>query len=171
MINLGGKPQGLFGIIISKWTVNVGRIIIVTTELILLIALIIRFVIDYQLSDLHELINKKEARLKQLELLELKYKDLQARISYAKQFTTELELNMNALSIVSKEIDTPEFNLGALKLANDSISVDANTTSVFAIDTLIKNLKKEELIESLAIAEVRSAESKLNFNLLVKLKK
>lgn len=169
-INLGRKSRGVVGQFVTRWVINFGRIIIVATELILLIALIARFVIDYQLSDLHEIIKKREGYLLSIQNIENKYRDLQERLGHSRQFTTEITNRMSVFNTVTKELLTEEFSITKLGMSSNTIILEGSSSNVFALDDLIKKLKAIELIETIGIDEVKSVDSKISFGLHIALK-
>lgn len=163
-INLGGKPDDL-GRLLSRWIISIGRIIIVGTEFALLIALIVRFSLDFQLSNLHDLITKSEGYLSQLQKEEIKFRDIQIRLSNIKTYSAELKSKMDVFNNIQDQVQNDQFSIKRLALTAKSITIEGESTSVFALDDLVKKLKAINIVETINLAEIKSDESKLKFTI------
>lgn len=66
---------------IIKWSLSVGRIIVVFTELIVILAFLSRFKLDKDLTDLHESIEQKKVIIENAKNLEKNFLLMQERIN------------------------------------------------------------------------------------------
>ncbi|MBI1869435.1 hypothetical protein HYS11_00505, partial [Candidatus Gottesmanbacteria bacterium] len=101
-INLlpGGKDGKRYGGKFLQWALTYGRYIIIFTELIVLIAFFSRFKFDQELSDLHEIIQQKQAVISSVAEFETEVHLLQARIAQIKTIDRNHELYPKTLHLL-----------------------------------------------------------------------
>lgn len=169
-INLAGSFRESFEQIFFKWAVNIGRIIIVVTELIALSALLYRFVIDRQIIDLHEDIDREYAFLKSQENKEKEYRGIQGRLSYIKTISAESQEKVTFVNDLVELLKTGAFSATNIALKQSKINVDGKASSVFSLNTLIENLKTKEAVEAIALGDITSVDDGIEFTLNIELK-
>src|SRR3990170_4903897 len=86
-INLLNSKQSSFFERFINWTLTIGRIVIIVTELIALSAFLYRFSLDQQLIDLHSKIKQEQAIVEYLKESEATYRNLQDRLTVAANFS------------------------------------------------------------------------------------
>lgn len=71
---------------IYHWAITVGRVVIVLTEFIVIVAFLSRFYLDRRNSDLSEIVRQQKAILSSTADFEKQYSNLQQRLSVIKKF-------------------------------------------------------------------------------------
>lgn len=169
-INLTGEGKRLLTRVFATWTINIGRIIIVTTELIALSALFYRFVIDREIIEIQDLIQNKERLVKSYEQKEKEFRDIQSRLSLVKSLTNPTDKIISALNIIDTQLDNENFEVKQISLNKNVLEIDGLTFSVFTLNTLVEDLKRIDEISSISLEKIDTKESEVEFNLKLNLK-
>lgn len=138
-----------------KWTLTIGRLVVIITELIALSAFIYRFSLDRRLIDLRSEIKQKQTIVAAQKTNEAKYRDLQDRITLASNFSN---LSLERHKILTDILNlTPQgITLNNLVFAKDSINIDANVRMVSSLSLFINSLKKYPSIETISIDNIEN---------------
>src|SRR3989338_7374484 len=123
-INLIGKPKQAFRESFLKWAVNVGRIIIITTELVALSALLYRFTIDRKIIDLHDQIKKAEIFVKSQQIKENDYVSIQKRLENIKKTQAETEIKITLINDILAAISQGSFSSTNLTVNQNNININ-----------------------------------------------
>ena len=112
-----------------NWALTVGRLIVILTEIVALLAFVYRFSLDEKLIDLHSAIKQKQNLVLLLKQDENKYRNLQDRIVLASSLleknakTNKIVLDIVGLTPQGVRIENLTFNKDKLIInANISIS-------------------------------------------------
>jgi len=149
-----------------KWALNTGRYVVVFTELIVILALLSRFKLDRDLTDLNEQIAQYQAMIDASGEFENQFRFLQERVN---QINT-LEQERNTLNQVLFELSaiTPvNVSLDLLNVTPDKVSLQAQALETNGIETLIANLEKHPSFSQIRLSELNSEDKGqlINFNL------
>lgn len=169
-INLTGEGKRLLTRVFATWTINIGRIIIVSTELIALSALFYRFIIDREIIELQDLIKNKENLVRSYEIKEKNFRDIQSRLSFVKSFTNPTNNIISAFNLAYTQLDNQNFEIKKISLNENIIAIDGLTFSVLTLNTLVEDLKKIDEISSISLEKIDSEESLVEFTLKLNLK-
>lgn len=138
-----------------NWALTVGRLIVILTEIVALLAFVYRFSLDEKLIDLHSAIKQKQALVSLLKSDENKYRNLQDRIALASTLseknakTNKVVLNIIALIPQGVRISNLTFN-------RDKITINANINSVASLTDFINILKDYPDIKSVSIDNIEN---------------
>jgi len=168
-INLIGKSKQSFRGDFFKWSVSVGRIIIIVTELIALGALIYRFTIDRKIIDLHDQIEKAEIFVKSQEAKEADYRSIQTRLENIKTTEEETDNKISLMRDILLSISQGNFTSTNLTVDQNRISINGVAFSIFPLNNFIENLKQNENIISISLDEITSISEGIQFKLNVEL--
>ncbi|MBI4089377.1 MAG: hypothetical protein HY424_01560 [Candidatus Levybacteria bacterium] len=148
-----------------SWALTVGRLIVILTEIVAVIAFIYRFSLDEKLVDLHSKIKQKQTLISLLKSDENKYRNLQDRIALAATFS---EKGSKANKTVKGIIDLmpPGIKIDNFTLNKDRINIDMNIASIPQLTAFINSLKSYPEIKSISIDNI---ENKPSLGLLVKI--
>ena len=95
-ININLIPRDpFFGTVIGralKWTLSVGRYIVIFTELVVIMSFASRFTLDRQVTDLNEAINQKQMVLQSYGSLESEFRVIQKKLENISQLQTSNNL-------------------------------------------------------------------------------
>ena len=141
-----------------NWALTVGRLIVILTEIVAVLAFVYRFSLDERLIDLHSAIKQKQTLVSLLKADEDKYRNLQDRIALA---STLSEKNAKTNKIVLNII---ELIPGGVKINNlifnkDRITISADTSSVSSLTDFINFLKDYPSIKSVSIDNIENKPS------------
>ena len=138
---------------ILKWSLTVGRYIVIITELIVILAFLSRFKLDRDLTDLNEEIKQKQAIIESSAQFEKKFRFLQ------KQLETIEALNKKQLKVdkVLAELAslTPiDVYLSDFSVEDKKISLTATALSESGLASFLKNLETSSQFENLILSQV-----------------
>lgn len=169
-INLRMKPREAISGIFFKWAIQVGRIVIVVTELILLSSLIYRFVVDRNIIDLHENIQKQVTYISQQEQDELLYRDIQSRLEGIKSVITNEEIKLNVYNFIHEATDNEKFVIKQIRLGSASVMLQGEAATIYAVNDLMQEARNKENISSIILEQITNSENKISFVLVVDIK-
>ncbi|MBN1263578.1 MAG: PilN domain-containing protein [Candidatus Pacebacteria bacterium] len=154
---------------VVRWVLTIGRYIVITTELIVIIAFISRFKLDRDLSDLYEEIEIKQARVKSSEKFEEEFRLTQNRLKVLK----EIEKGKNSFSQIILELTSSiplNITLNSLEIDKDKLSIDGFSLSESSLAVLINNLKKSDFFGEIEVTRISKGSSlTIDFELTVSL--
>jgi Tfp pilus assembly protein PilN len=144
-INLLDKPsfeKTPLGAFLS-WALSYGRYIIVCTEIVVLMAFILRFSLDRKITDLNEQINDKIAIIQANSTFETQYRILQKRfIEIGKIFATQ-DVSLNTLKYL-ETITPPGVKFESVSISENNLLISALADSNLSLSIFISNLKKSD---------------------------
>lgn len=142
-----------------KWVLTYGRTIIITTELIVILAFLSRFVLDRELTDLHEAISQKRAIVEATYDLEYGFRNLQNRLENVKKLSgtsTNIDKVLEVLvTNMPADVYLTDFNL-----TKDNISLSAVANSRMGFSVFVNNLKKSKIFSDIKIGAINQGVDK-----------
>lgn len=135
-----------------RWSLSVGRYLVIFTEIIVIISFASRFTLDRKVTDLNKEIVQKVAVIESYSTFEQDFRAAQEKL---KQYS-ELEKQRN-LTIVFERLSTvtpPEVQVSNLAIRRDSVAVTGTTVSQSAFNTLINNLYLSPYFDDVSIGKV-----------------
>lgn len=138
-----------------NWALTVGRLIVILTEIVALLAFVYRFSLDEKLIDLHSAIKQKQSIVLLLKQDENKYRNLQDRIALASDL---MEKNAKTNKIVLDIVDlTPQgARIYNLTFNKNKLTINANTNSVSSLTDFINILKDYPDIKTVSIDNIEN---------------
>ncbi|HRN96572.1 MAG TPA: hypothetical protein PLD54_03950 [Candidatus Levybacteria bacterium] len=168
-INLSGKPKESNSTLFYKWTIQIGRIVIVLTELVALSALGYRFIIDRQIADLNDQIDRQILFIQSQEQKEQEFRGLQNKLSIIKTIKKDTDAKINVMNTVLDAANEGIFTTDNIAVNKNIISLSGATSSVFSLNGFIENLKTNEFVKAISIAEITSGDTGILFKLNITL--
>lgn len=162
-----GRGKSFFDKFI-KWALNLGRLVVVLTEVIALSAFLYRFSLDRQLIDLHDKIKQKQAIIKYLKPTEDKYRNFQDRLFFSSTLkdsgkeTVKIYQDLN--SITPKDL-----TYNNLAISNDYIRLEANANSASSLLNLINALKKQPKVTKISLDKIENRTSNATINASIRI--
>lgn len=169
-INLSSKQKESIASALLTWAVNIGRIIIVGTELIALGALFYRFTVDRKIIDLHDNIKREELFVKSQTKKEEQYRSLQARLENIKQTESETQSKITIMNSILKTLASGSFSTTNFVINQNTIALSGEAFSVFPVNSLIDTLKQNPSVSSISLDELTSSDNGVQFKLNIELK-
>lgn len=149
-INLINNAQNGFFAEFVNWTLTVGRIVVITTEVIALGAFLYRFSLDRQLIDLRSQIKQKQLIIASQKDNEAKYRNLQDRLYLASNFSS---LSMERITTLKDILSlTPQgMKLSNISLTKENFSIATNVQNISSIRLYVNSLKEYPNIDTLSL--------------------
>lgn len=169
-IDLSGRPKENVEDVVLRWAVQVGKIIIVTTELIALAALFFRFTIDRKIIDLNDKIKRADLFVGSQMNKEIEYRSLQKRLSYIKSLSDETEQKIDVMNTIIAVVNSGTFSSTNIVLNQNTISLSGTSISIFPINNLINTVKKNNNITGISIDELASTNQGVTFKVTMDIK-
>jgi len=140
------------------WTLTIGRLIVILTEIVAIIAFIYRFSLDEKIVNLHSVIKQQQSIISVLKNDESKYRNLQDRIALASTFSTKSNsFDRNTTDIISLIPD--QARIINFILNKDQIKLKVDITSISSLENLVNSLKGYSGIKSINIDNIENKPS------------
>jgi len=157
------KPIGR----LVKWTLTIGRYIVIATELIVITAFISRFKFDRDLSDLYEEIEIQQARIKSSEEFEKEFRLIQNRLKVIKELDKR---KIDPSKILTSAADLIPLNVTLENLQFDretgKLTFTGYSLSESGLAAFINNLKQSDYFNNIEIESiVKGSELQIDFKL------
>lgn len=140
------------------WALTIGRLIVILTEVVAVIAFVYRFSLDEKLVNLHDQIKQQQNIISALKSDETKYRNLQDRLALAVNLS---EKNIKSHQAIA-DIATPvsgQVKINDLILNKDRENIHIDVTSVSALADFVDSLKKNPGLKSISIDNIESKPS------------
>ena len=141
---------------IVSWATTYGRYIMITTEIIVLLAFISRFSLDRKNTDLTEEVTQKRAILEANTSFEQSIRSLQANIATSKTLLAHQPIPVDVVKLM-ETILPPDVYLTSLSLTNNKITLDATAGTTAGFAQLLSNLQAVKQFQNVALNGVSSA--------------
>ncbi len=143
---------------VIKWSITIGRVLIIAVEVIALSAFLYRFTLDRQLIDLHSKIKQEQAIVDFFKENEQMYLNLQDRLdvasTYSNQSSEKFKIFNDIIGFAPSGIIFNNFSL-----YEDKIRINATTDSISALSTFVNELKNYSLISTLSVDKIENKPS------------
>ncbi len=136
-----------------RWALTYGRYIIVSTEVIVLLAFIYRFSLDRKITDLNDEIIQKSAIVQANMPFEQQFRNLQLRV----QQVGNLFSNQDLLPKLLKHMEniTPTgIRFTALAFSENAISAQVTASDTQVLSVFIQNLKSSDMLSDVNIGNI-----------------
>jgi hypothetical protein len=154
-INLLNTVKSSFFDRFIDWTLTIGRIVVILTELIALGAFLYRFSLDQQLIDLHSKIKQEQAVVGYLKDSEATYRNLQSRLTvasnYSKIGSAKVKVFKDIVSFAPPGLIFNEFSL-----TNEHLKIASQVYSVSALSSFIDSVKKYNNVQKILIDKIQN---------------
>jgi Tfp pilus assembly protein PilN len=124
---------------ILKWSLSVGRYIVIFTELIVILSFVTRFSLDREVTDLNESIFLKQSRIEAFGDLEERIRETQKKIEQYNQ----IKQQSNIAEVFPKlsQITPTDIKLKDLVVKTDTIIMTGSSLSQNSLNLLITNIQ------------------------------
>jgi hypothetical protein len=169
-INFSSKGKQTVGRVFYKWAVDAGRAIIVGIELIALLALGYRMIIDRKIVDMHDQINIQQAYIAAQAKDESTYRGIQDRLKNIKITDEDTQAKVQVMNEILETISNGTFFNTNLSISNDSIIAEGNSFSVSTLNDFIESVKKLPSIDSISLDEISTTDTGVKFKISINIK-
>jgi len=138
---------------IVAWATTYGRYIMISTEIIVLLAFISRFSLDRKLTDLTEEVNQKQAIINANVDFEKQIKSLQANLSTTRKI---LSTQSGPVDIVStlETLIPPDVYLTTIELSTKKLSIAAVAGSTQGFSQFLANLQATKQLKNVLLGDI-----------------
>lgn len=136
------------------WSTTYGRYIMITTEIVVLLAFISRFSLDRKLTDLKEEIKQKQAIIEANSSFEAQFRFLQSRMKTVKSLVSNQAYPRDVLEAVQKMLP-PDVYLETLTITDADISAKATAGTTGGFSQFLANMSNSSLFSGVEIGEVK----------------
>ena len=140
------------------WTLTIGRLVVIITEVIAIGAFIYRFSLDEKLVNLHSEIKKRQITISSLRNDENKFRNLQDRIALASSFSEKgIKTSQNITNFA--KLIPEQVKINNLSLNKNQVNTDVDVASISLLSDLISSLKNSNAIKSISIDNIENSPS------------
>lgn len=141
---------------VLRWLLSTFRYLVITTEMIVIIAFISRFYFDSRTTDLDDEIKQKQQVIASYEDLEEDFRNAQLKLSIFENLTGNSSKTSAFLEEISSKLPN-DIQLYRLSFNNDNtMNVEAASISEQSISQLIKALENSQLLENVTLVSIES---------------
>lgn len=139
-----------------RWSLSVGRYIVVFTELIVIIAFISRFGIDRRITDINNDILQNQTIVESFASVEQRFKLAQRKISLFEQYSQGED--MIELFPLMTRLTPQGIELDELTISPGQVALTGTTTNENNLNIFINNLSLAPEITNLSVSTIRQEE-------------
>lgn len=138
---------------VLKWLVSTFRYIVITTEMVVMVAFLSRFYLDAKSADLIDSINQKQAIISSYQAFETQFRSTQNKLKSFVNFTGNSAIVTPVIEDISSKIPAnitiTEMSINGQKLEITAFAQDQSSTGVF-----INNLNSSVFLTDVGLASV-----------------
>lgn len=155
---------------ILDWIINIGRYIVIFTELVVIVAFLIRFKLDRDLAKLHQEIKQNKAIIISYEELEIKARSTQKRLGLINGIKNE---SPQAFSVIEELSQITPVNVifSDLDINKNNVSIKGQALSNVGLSSFLNSLTLNKKFSEIYLESVSSKTTKgsvLEFQLKAK---
>ncbi len=135
---------------IVAWATTYGRYIMITTEIVVLLAFISRFSLDRKNTDLTEEVTQKQAILEANSSFEQSIRSIQQNISTAQLLLANQSKPVDVVSMMETVLPADVY-LTSFSIINNKLTMEANAGSTAGFAQLISNFQAIKQFQNVAL--------------------
>ncbi len=148
--DLGHTPWGR----LVEWATTYGRYIMITTEIVVLLAFISRFSLDRKNTDLTEELRQKQAIIEANLDFERDIKSLQAHLNTAKTLLADQAKPIDLMNTLETLIPADVF-LSSIDITQNKISIAATAGTSRGFAQFLSNVQSVPYIQNVLLGDIR----------------
>lgn len=157
-INLAKKKEKNFVEKFLQWSLTIGRLLVIVTEVIALSAFLYRFVLDRQIIDLHDQIRQKQQIVKFLKPNEDKFRSIQTRLASSSKLASQGAKTTKIFTDILG-FKPPDLTFNNLAVSVDLLRIEANVQTIGSLTQFVNSLKKYPQVSSISIDKIENKAS------------
>jgi len=147
--DLEHTPWGRF----VSWATTYGRYIMITTEIVVLLAFISRFSLDRKNTDLTEELSQKQAIIEANVTFEREIKSLQANLATAKKLITDQTKPIELVNLIEAMLP-PDVYLTSLEISQTKLTLKATAGTTQGFAQFLSNLSAVKQTENVLLGDI-----------------
>lgn len=136
-----------------NWALTAGRVIVIATELIVILAFLSRFQLDRTLTDLNEKNQARKAQIEALADFEETFRSAQARLKAYAEWDTSI-LGSEALILEVASLLPADVSLESISFSGKTVSLRGTALSEAGLAGFLKELKESEKFQDVALNDI-----------------
>lgn len=153
------KPRSVLLDQIIDWALNIGRLLVIVTEVVALSMFLYRFTLDRQILDLKDKIEQERQVISIFKEREDNFRNLQSKLILTGDLITEQEKQQKILTTITESVPS-DSSLSSVAIATDSANILIGSQSISSLRSYVDKLKNDKQFESVTISLVDSNPSK-----------
>lgn len=146
---IAGKPLGKF----LRWSLTYGRYIIITTQIVVLLAFFSRFKLDQDLSDLHSKIEEKTNIIQALAPVEENTRNIQTKLEIIKTLETSRTIYSDVLKTLADQ--TPaDVAITKIKIDKNDLTFSATAVNNSAFANFLNLVRRNSYFNQITLDQV-----------------
>lgn len=154
-VNFAGNKQTPLLERLMDWTLTIGRLIVIITEIIAVIAFLYRFSLDERLANVRSEIKDQKNIISNLKTDENKYRNLQDRLGLISAFSTKSTKSTQTISDIAGLISS-KVKINGLNISADRADMNVNLLSTSYLKELVSSLEKYSGTSSISINNIEN---------------
>jgi Tfp pilus assembly protein PilN len=139
------------------WALSVGRYLVISTEMIVILSFMSRFTIDRQITDLNSSILQKKVVIQSYGDLEQNIRTIQKKIESFQQ--VEQQANVVDIFPALTQITPPDVQMKQLSMQPNSVTLSGNARSNVSLSLLISNLQNSPRFSDVVVISITTAQN------------
>jgi len=154
-----------------NWTLTIGRLLVILTEMVALATFIYRFSLDMQIVDLHDKIKSESFIVANFHSAEVTFRDIQDRLKTAKQYTTIGGTTSSIFSDITK-IGKGKITFIDLTVSTQSVKIVLQSPSAGQLSDFTNELKNDPSVTAVTVdkVDINPATAEITENITAALK-
>lgn len=140
---------------ILKWLLSSFRFIVITTEMVVMIAFLSRFWLDARISDLSETIRQKKGLIESYSTIERDFRNAQSELNVFKLITSGNVEYSQLLQAISSRIPQ-DVQITTLGISGHDVQISASAITESSAINFITNLKNSNLFQTIDLTQIAS---------------
>ena len=136
-----------------RWALTYGRYIIISTEIVVLMAFIYRFTLDRKITDLNDEITQKTAILEANQQFEQQFRYLQNRVGQIGTLFAHQDAPIQILKHL-EQITPQGISFITFSFAKDAVAIDAQAATNWSLNVFLSQLKNSPLLTRINLITV-----------------
>lgn len=137
-----------------SWATTYGRYIMITTEIVVLLAFVSRFSLDRKNTDLTEELTQKQAIIQANLDFEREIKSLQGHLATAKTLMTDQTKPVDIINTIESLIPA-DVHLKSLELTQNKLAISATAGTTQGFAQFLANLQATKQIQNVLLGDIR----------------
>lgn len=138
------------------WTLTIGRLLIILTEMVALSTFLYRFTLDMQIVDLHDKINQENAIAISFKDSETRFRDIQDRIATIKRYDSVGRTTTGIFTDITK-MGQGKVTFKDLLVSTDNVKIEVQAPSVAALSQFTNALGSYAAVTSVSVDRVETS--------------
>lgn len=135
------------------WSLTIGRLLVILTEMVALGTFLYRFGLDMQIVNLHDDIKSKSFIVDNFKAAEDKFRDVQDRLATVKEYSTVAHTTSDIFTRITK-LGQGNVTFKDLTISTQDAKIVVAARSASSLATFVQALKNDSAITSISIDKI-----------------